>query len=456
MKGGQHNRPEGRTPASIRRKTGKASRRMPEKANGFEDKVSRLQKALYQAAKRSPNRRFHALYDKIFRMDVLRVSWSEVRANRGSGGVDGQSIEGIEEGAGVEAFLGQVQEELRRGRYQPQAVRRVEIPKPDGGSRPLGIPTVKDRVVQAACRKVIEPIFEADFQDCSHGFRPGRGAQAVHQGIGKDVYEGHNWVVDGDIRKYFDMIDQEKLMKLVELRISDRKVLKLIRGWLKAGVLMKDGRKEPTDRGTPQGGVISPLLSNIYLNLMDRLWCRKYADLGKLYRYADDFVILCRRKLDANTAMVRVKEIMGRLGLELHPDKTRLVDMGRGREGFDFLGFHYRKKESRKRRGAYWCMSWPSKKAMKKIARKVKETCVQAHQQGMPMKELALKLNPMIRGWVNYFKAGNSSQKFSALDRYVHRRLKELWCRRHQCRKFPAEAYWNLGVYRASAWKAHA
>jgi RNA-directed DNA polymerase len=428
---------------------------MPEVANSFEDKVSRLQKALYQAAKKSPNRRFHALYDKMFRTDVLNVAWKEVRANRGSGGVDGQSIEGIEKGIGVEAFLGQIQEELRTGKYQPQAVRRVEIPKPDGGSRPLGIPTVKDRVVQAACRKVIEPIFEADFKDCSHGFRPERGAQAVHQGIRKDVTEGYNWVLDGDIRKYFDTIDQEKLMKLVELRISDRKVLKLIRGWLKAGV-MKDGRKEPTDKGTPQGGVISPLLSNIYLHLMDRIWCEKHADLGKLYRYADDFVILCRRKLDANTAMVRVKGIMERLGLELHPEKTRMVDMGRGRESFDFLGFNFRKRESRWERGKYWCMSSPSKKSMKRMGGKIKDVCADAIQQGTSMKETVQKLNPKIRGWANYFKAGNSAKKFQALDQYVYGKMGILWRRTHRRRTFTPETYRELGVYRASLGKAYA
>jgi group II intron reverse transcriptase/maturase len=428
---------------------------MPETAKSFEDKVRRLQRALYQAAKKSPNRRFHALYDKIYREDVLSEAWKAVRANRGSGGVDGQRIEGIEEGAGVEAFLMEIREELQEGRYRPQAVRRVEIPKPDGGIRPLGIPTVKDRVVQAACRKVIEPIFEADFKDCSYGFRPKRGAQAVHEGIRKDVFEGHNWVLDGDIRKYFDTIDQEKLMKLVELRISDRKVLKLIRGWLKAGV-MKDGRKEPTNKGTPQGGVISPLLSNIYLHLLDRVWSAKHAHLGKLYRYADDFVVLCRQEVKAQEAKERVKAIMGRLGLELHPDKTKLVDMRRGREGFDFLGYHYRKKESRKRRGAYWCMSWPSKKSMKKMGGNVKETCIQAHQQGLPMKELVQKLNPKIRGWVNYFKAGNSSQKFSALDRYVKRRLKAVWCRRHQRKSWPPTVYRNLGVFQANTGKVYA
>lgn len=225
------------------------------------DKVQRLQRALNQAAKRSPTRRFHALYDKVCRKDILERAWKQVRANKGCGGVDGETIEGIEREVGVEPFLRQLQDELLTGRYRPKPVRRVAIPKHTGATRPLGIPTVRDRVVQAASRMVIEPIFEAGFLNCSYGFRPGRSAHQAHEEIRKLVNSGHTWVVEVDIAKFFDTIDHGLLMDLVRLRISDRRVLGLVRQWLKAGVLT-EGRVETTREGTPQGGVISPLLAN--------------------------------------------------------------------------------------------------------------------------------------------------------------------------------------------------
>lgn len=240
------------------------------KANDPEDKVRELQRALYRAAKRSENRRFHALYDKVYRKDILREAWEKVKANRGAAGIDGQTIQEIEEN-GVEAFLDQLQEELREGRYRPQAVRRVNMPKPDGRQRPLGIPGVRDRVVQAAMKIVIEPIFEADFEGCSYGFRPKRSAHEANEVIRETVNRGYNWVVDADIENYFDSIDQGKLMEMVERRISDRRMRKLIRKFLGAGVL-EDGKVRTTSTGTPQGGVLSPLLANIYLNYLDKEW----------------------------------------------------------------------------------------------------------------------------------------------------------------------------------------
>ena len=235
-----------------------------------DSKVRELQRKLWSAAKRSRNRRFHALWDRIYRADVLWEAWSRVRTNGGAPGLDGKTIQTIEE-HGVEQFLEEIQEDLRAGEYWPPPVRRTYIPKSDGKLRPLGIPTVRDRVVQTAVKLVIEPIFEADFEECSYGFRPGRSAQDALDAIRKAGNAGHDWVVDADIEKYFDSIDHELLMDAVRQRISDRKVLKLIGRWLKAGV-MEDGKVSEPERGTPQGGVISPLLSNIYLGELDHRW----------------------------------------------------------------------------------------------------------------------------------------------------------------------------------------
>jgi group II intron reverse transcriptase/maturase len=259
---------------------------MPERANNPVDKVRELQRTLYTCAKRSRTRRFHALYDRVHRSDVLREAWRRVRSNRGAAGVDGESIEAIEE-AGVEAFLEGIRADLQEGRYRPTPVRRRYIPKGDGKQRPLGIPTVRDRVVQMAAKLVIEPIFEADFLPCSYGFRPKRSATQALEAIREAGNRGHNFVVDADIKAYFDTIEQKRLMERVGERISDRRVLKLIRQWLRAGV-MEDGTVRETLAGTPQGGVISPLLANIYLHVLDRIWEARCKHLGVLVRYADD------------------------------------------------------------------------------------------------------------------------------------------------------------------------
>lgn len=250
------------------------------------EKVQQLQLKLGHAAKTSSSRRFHALYDKAHRMDVLREAWRRVRANKGAAGVDGETLADIEK-QGEAEFLAKCQERLMQNDYHPQPVRRKFIPKKDGRMRPLGIPTVQDRVIQMATKLIIEPIFEADFQECSFGFRPKRGAKQALERIRKACNRKGNWVVDVDIQGYFDNINQEKLMKLVEMRISDRRILKLIRQWLEAGV-MEEGTIRRSDLGTPQGGVISPLLANIYLNYFDRLWERHGKEVGELTRYADD------------------------------------------------------------------------------------------------------------------------------------------------------------------------
>jgi group II intron reverse transcriptase/maturase len=263
---------------------------MPSGANNTElDKVRELQVELYLAAKRSPARRFHALWDRIHRRDVLERAWLKVRENRGAAGVDRTTITAIEQ-RGVEAFLDELEAELREQRYRPLPVRRVEIPKPGRAeTRPLGIPAIKDRVVQAAAKSVLEPLFEADFADCSFGFRPKRSAHHALDAIKREVLRGRRWVIDADIRGFFDGLDREILMRLVCERVSDRRVLKLLRAWLRAGVLEGQTLLHP-ETGTPQGGVISPLLANVYLHALDRAWQERAGRLGVLVRYADDRV----------------------------------------------------------------------------------------------------------------------------------------------------------------------
>jgi group II intron reverse transcriptase/maturase len=397
-------------------------------ANYTDVKARELWKTLYLCAKENPNRRFHALYDKVYRPDILAEAWRRVKSNKGSGGIDGQTIEQIVYEYGEREFLNELHLELKEKRFHPSPVRRTYIPKGNGKQRPLGIPTIKDRVAQMAMKMVIEPIFEAEFQESSYGFRPKRNA---HQAIAKIRKASRKsfWVVDVDIKGYFDNINQEKLLTIIEQKISDRRILKLIRKWLEAGV-MEDGHFRDSVTGVPQGGVISPLLSNIYLNVMDTLWLKKFSHLGELIRYADDFVIMCHTKKEALESIKVLKGIMSKLDLTLSVEKSRLVNIWDNSDGFDFLGHHHRKFPVLNKGGSkvYVMSHIPTKKAMKKMKANIKEYTEKRSKLYLDMDELIKGLNRKLQGMKNYYLISPIAKRWlNRIDWYVLERLTLFW-----------------------------
>ena len=398
-----------------------------------QDRVRELQVKLYRAAKRSPGRRFHALWDRIHRRDVLERAWQVVRANRGSAGVDRITITQIEE-RGVEAFLDELQVELSEQRYRPRPVRRVHIPKPGRQeTRPLGVPAVRDRVVQAAAKIVLEPIFEADFRDCSFGFRPKRSAPQALDLIKREVMRGRRWVIDADIRSFFDALDREILLGLIAERVSDRRVLKLLRSWLRAVVLDGQSLMHP-ETGTPQGGVASPLLANVYLNALDRAWEERHRGLGVLVRYCDDLVVPCRTKAQAEAALAELRALLAELGLELAEDKTRLVCVNEDGAAFDFLGFHHRMVDSFSKPGVRYLARWPSVRAMQAARIRIREI-TDRRLLWRPPEEIVANLNRFLIGWGGYFRRGNSSRHFDKIDHYAFDRVARFLGERHQARR---------------------
>jgi RNA-directed DNA polymerase len=390
-----------------------------------------LQHALYRAAKADPGRRFHALQDKVYRRDVLERAWVIVRRNRGAAGIDRTSIADVEE-YGVSRLLEELAADLKDGRWRPLPARRVFIPKPGGAEqRPLSIPTVRDRVVQAAVKIVLEPVFEADMLACSFGFRPRRAAHDALQVLVDESWRGRRWVVETDIASCFEAIGHQELMQAVEERVCDQAVLRLLRAMLRAGV-MRDGQVRRPVTGTPQGGVISPLLANVYLHRIDRAW--DVREHGVLVRYADDVVVMCASRGQAEAALARLTALLAGLGLAPKAAKTRIVQLAVGGGGFDFLGFHHRLVRSDGRRtGKHvtFLARWPANKAMQHARDRIRDL-TDRRRLLLPVEVIVAEVNRFVRGWAAYFRFGNSARCFDKITGYLRMRLALFLAKRHR------------------------
>ena len=394
-----------------------------------QDRVRELQRALYRAAKADPGRRFHALYDKVYRRDVLERAWGQVRANKGAAGIDRITFAEVER-YGVARLLDELAAELRAGSYRPLPARRVFIPKPGSAEqRPLSIPAVRDRIVQAALKTAIEPIFEADMLECSFGFRPRRSTHDALQVLVDEAWQGRRWVVESDLANCFEAIPHDRLMAAVEERIVDRQLLKLLRAMLRAGV-MEQGAVRHSVSGTPQGGVVSPVLANVYLHRLDRQWAER--GTGVLVRYADDLVVMCHSEREAEAALSALRSILAEMGLQLKAAKTRIVHLAEGGEGLDFLGFHHRRvRGERGYKHLRFLARWPSREAMQRARNRIREI-TDSKRLRDPVEVIVQELNRFLRGWASYFRYGNSRLHFTRITTYALRRLALFVAKRHK------------------------